>query len=389
MTTTDRALPEELRHSPIQVIFGPGKLASLGDAARQHGAKHVLLVTDPQIIAAGHAARAISSLEAAGLDVTVFDCVAENPSCHIVHMGAGLAEQEDIDFIVGLGGGSAMDSAKGINLVVTNGDPVQRYWGEGKATEPMLPHIAVPTTAGTGSEAQSFAIITDTENSNQKMACGDRRLPTEGGLRPRVAILDPDLTASQPAYDAAGSTIDAVTHAIESAGSTNRNPTSLALSRAAWSRLDNACEAALGDSPGGEVRASMLMGAHLAGAAIEHSMLGAAHACANPLTARYDITDCITHGFAVGLMLPWVIRFNAEAGENPYEALGQSAETLARRVESLLDRALFSKRLRDHGITPDAIPELAKSAAKQWTAKFNPRPVGPVELAHIYEMAMG
>ena len=133
----------------------------------------------------------------------------------------------------------------------------------------------------------------------------------------------------------------------------------------------------------------MLMGAHLAGAAIEHSMLGAAHACANPLTARYDITDCITHGFAVGLMLPWVIRFNAEAGENPYEALGQSAETLARRVESLLDRALFSKRLRDHGITPDAIPELAKSAAKQWTAKFNPRPVGPVELAHIYEMAMG
>ena len=384
MTTTDPSLPEELRHSPIRVIFGPGKLAALGDAARQHGANHVLLVTDPGIVAAGHVARAASSLEAAGLRVTVFDGVAENPTCNHVYAGVAAAKEAGIDFIVGMGGGSAMDCAKCINLVLTNGEPVERFCGEGKATEPMLPLIAVPTTAGTGSEAQSFALITDPV-THQKMACGDRRLPTEGGLRPRVAILDPDLTASQPPRVAAASTIDALAHAIETAGSTVRNDTSLALSRAAWSRLDDACESALAPSAGRAVRASMLMGAHLAGAAIERSMLGAAHSCANPLTSMFGVT----HGIAVGVMLPWVIRFNAEAGENPYEALGQGAETLARRVESLLDSACVARRLSDHGIAPDAIPDLADMAANQWTAKFNPRSVGPAELARIYEMAMG
>jgi alcohol dehydrogenase len=384
MTMTDSTLPGVLRHSPIRVIFGPGTLSSLGAAARENGAHRVLLVTDPGIIAAGHVARAVSSLEAAGVGVTVFDGVAENPTCDHVYAGVAFAKAAGIDFIVGLGGGSSMDCAKGINLVLTGGGPVEKFWGEGKATKPMLPLIAVPTTAGTGSEAQSFALITD-PRTKQKMACGDRRWPGEGGLRPRVAILDPDLTASQPPRVATASTIDAIAHAIETAGATNRSDTSLALSRAAWTRLDDACEAALDHSPGGAVRASMLLGAHLAGAAIEHSMLGAAHACANPLTARYGVT----HGIAVGVMLPSVIRFNAETGENPYEPLGLDADTLARRVESLLDRARVDRRLRDHGVTPDAIPDLAELAARQWTAKFNPRPVRPAELATIYRSAIG
>jgi len=236
--------------------------------------------------------------------------------------------------------------------------------------------IAVPTTAGTGSEAQSFALISDSA-THQKMACGDVKAAC------RWAILDPELTLTQPPQVAAASGIDAVAHAIETAGTTKRNQVSLEMSRLAWSRLDSAFERAVRDRRDDEARADMLMGAHLAGAAIEQSMLGAAHACANPLTARLGIV----HGIAVGVMLPHVVRFNSANGENPYAALSDDPEWLARRLERLLEAGGLPRRLADCGVPQGMISDLAREAAQQWTVMFNPRLVGAAELSEVYATA--
>jgi len=363
--------------SRVKVIFGEGNLNRLGDIAKSQGASRVLLVTDKGIVDAGHAERAVRAVYRAGLVVHVYDDVGENPTTRHVDGALLLAQKHKPDFIVGLGGGSSMDCAKGANFLYTNGGRMPDYWGVNKATRPMLPMIAIPTTAGTGSDAQSFALISDPE-THQKMACGDEK------ALPRLAILDPELTATQPAKVAAATGIDAVAHAVETAATTKRNDTSRALSRQAWSLLESSYEKAItrpAENP--ESRKNMLLGAHLAGAAIENSMLGAAHACANPLTAKFDVV----HGVAVGLMLPWVVRFNAKENGNPYADIGD-AEHVARRIESMLDAANLPKRLSDCGVTEESLPELAAMAATQWTAGFNPRHVGERELLQVYRSAM-
>jgi len=376
-STSDRfELPAILSHSRTRVVFGSGRLVDLGDLVRDESGSRVLLVSDPGIVAAGHVDRAIESLRAAGLSVIVFDAVEENPTTLHVDAGVAVAQRHSIDFLVGLGGGSAMDCAKGINFIRTNGGVMADYWGVNKATKPMLPMIAIPTTAGTGSEAQSFALICD-PITHQKMACGDVKAAC------RLAILDPDLTATCPPKVAAAAGIDAVAHAVETAGTTKRNSVSTEMSREAWSRFNRAFERIMRDPGDDDARADMLLGAHLAGAAIEQSMLGAAHACSNPLTARFGIT----HGVAVGLMLPHVVRFNGSDGSNPYVALGLSDEALAMRVEEFLTAAKLPHTLAEVGVSEGSLPGLADEAAKQWTASYNPRRIGSPELLKIYHSA--
>ncbi|MDO8629121.1 MAG: iron-containing alcohol dehydrogenase, partial [Phycisphaerales bacterium] len=169
--------------------------------------------------------------------------------------------------------------------------------------------------------------------------------------------------------------------AIETSATTRRNDVSLAFSREAWMRLERAFERAIRDPSNDEARADMLLGAHLAGCAIEHSMLGAAHACANPLTALFGIA----HGIAVGIMLPHVVRFNGAGRANAYEALGLASVTLADRVERFLKAAELPRRLRDVAVPENALATLAEEAAQQWTATFNPTQVGARELLAIYQ----
>jgi alcohol dehydrogenase len=182
---------------------------------------------------------------------------------------------------------------------------------------------------------------------------------------------------------AAATGVDALTHAVETAGCRIRNAVSRDYSIAAWERLSHNLIRSLRDPTDGVARAEMLLGAHLAGCAIENAMLGAAHACANPLTAVFDIT----HGLAVGVMLPHVIRFNTADGQNPYGDLDADAERLAQTVEALLDEVRLPRRLREYGIETARLPELATLASQQWTATFNPRPVGVDELLLLYQAA--
>jgi alcohol dehydrogenase len=357
----------------IRLHFGAGSLDLLGSLARELGGTRVLLVTDPGVRAAGHAGTAVAFLKREGIEVDLFDRVEENPTSLHVEDGRAFAAGFGPDLIVAVGGGSAMDTAKGINFVLTNGGRMEDYQGSGKASKPMLPSIGVPTTAGTGSEAQSYALISHPQ-THAKMACGDRQ------ARFRDVVLDPELVASVPRRVAAAAGIDAVSHAVESFVTRRGNPVSRMLAREAWRLLEGSLEAYLADTGNLRAAGDSLLGSHFAGAAIEASMLGAAHSTANPLTAHYGIV----HGVAVGLMLPPVVRFNAAAvGELYRELDGRLPERLA----ELRARVSLPERLRDCGVEEELLPVLAEEAARQWTAQFNPRPVTAEDLLTIYREA--
>ncbi len=382
------AVPPAFDYVPLnRVVFGAGTLSRLGELARELGGARILLVTDPGLEAAGHPQRAEASLRQAGLEVFLFDGVEENPTTRQVEAGVEFARRSRIDLIVSVGGGSSMDCAKGINFLLTNGGEMSDYKGFGKARLPMLPSIGVPTTAGTGSEAQSYALIAD-EKTHLKMACGDRKAAF------RVAILDPEVTVSQPAKVTAITGIDALSHALESYVCTRRNPFAQLLGREAWRLLEQNLSVVLRQPGNVASRACVQLGAYYAGLAIENSMLGAAHACANPLTAHYGLT----HGIAVGILLPHVIRLNTSAAAPLYAELARDAglingdfgavgEVLARHVASLMQQAGLPTRLSDCGVSSGIFPVLAEEAAQQWTSKFNPVPVTETELLRLYEAA--
>ncbi len=372
---------------PTRVVFGAGTLNRLGSLVREYDGSNVLLITDKGLTAAGHDQRAIASLKEAGLNVIRFDDVHPNPTTNDVQRGLDAIGTSTIDFIVGLGGGSSMDCAKGVNFLYSNGGRMEDYWGVGKASKPMLPFIAVPTTSGTGSEAQSFALIANAD-THMKMACGDKKAAA------RVAILDPDLTRTMPRNVAAVTAVDALSHAVETFVTKKRNSVSAMFSLQAWKLLTQAFPEAFGDGDSPKAREQMLLGAHWAGAAIEQSMLGATHALANPLTAHFDTV----HGIAVGVMLPHVVRFNSEIVGPLYgelaEAIGlcradspQVAERLADHIAELIQLTGLPGTLEQAGVTRDKFPIMAEEAARQWTGTFNPRPVDPDRLQELYECA--
>ena len=228
----------------------------------------------------------------------------------MVEAGRVFAAASGVDSIVAIGGGSSLDCAKGINFVLTNGGSMRDYRGHEKATRPMLPSIGVPTTAGTGSEAQSFAMISDAE-THVKMACGD----SKAMFRDRDPRSGADRLAAASLTAVTG--IDAMSHAVESFVTTKRTAASDLFAREAWRLLDGTFERVLAEPEDLESRAAMLLGAHYAGMAIEQSMLGATHACANPLTARYGTP----HGVAIAVMLPHVVRWNAAVVGDRYREL--------------------------------------------------------------------
>ncbi|MBU6398763.1 MAG: iron-containing alcohol dehydrogenase [Verrucomicrobia bacterium] len=379
-------------HRPrTRLVFGPGSVERVGELARELAAKRILLVTDAGIVAAGHAERVRRLLETAGRTVALFDQAAENPTTRCVEECVAVAKTAGIDSFVALGGGSSMDTAKGANFLLTNGGRIQDYWGLGKARQPMLPLIAIPTTAGTGSECQSVALIAD-EQTHQKMACGDPKAAA------RIAVLDPALTVSQPARVAACTGIDAIAHAVETAVTTKRNPLSLMYSHEAFKLCVTNLPRVLENPADLQARGRMLLGAAFAGMAIENSMLGAAHSAANPLTAHYGIV----HGEAVGMMLPHVVRLNgkdpaalqayAELASAPEiacvsEGLECALEALVERLESLLNAAGMPRSLEDCGVKRAMIPSMAAEAARQWTASFNPRRTSVEVFRELYENA--
>jgi len=365
-----------------RVVFGEGALSRVGEIARGLNFRRTLLVADRGLVASGHVAEAVSPLRAAGIEVFEFHDFEANPDTEMIERGRASAARLDVDSIIGLGGGSSLDCAKGVNFVLTNGGSMRDYWGYGKARRPLLPMIGIPTTTGTGSEAQSYALVSDAE-TREKMACGD---PSAAF---RVALLDPALTVSQPCAITATAGFDALSHAVETFVTTRRNPISEMFSREAWRLLEANYERTLAEPGDVGARGAMLLGAHFAGAAIEQSMLGATHACANPLTKNYGTE----HGAAIALMLPHVVRWNAEEVGARYRELWQAARTrggaedLAARLEELANAGGLPRTLRDARVPKGDLPRLADEAAGQWTGRFNPRAFDAAAALRLYERA--
>lgn len=376
-------------HCPTRVIFGNGTIERLGVVAREIQLRHVLLVADHGLVDVGYVDLATQLLRASGIAVTAFHDFDVNPTTEMVEAGFEFAAPIEVDSIIALGGGSSLDCAKGINFLLTNGGRMEDYKGYGKATRPLLPMIGIPTTAGTGSEAQSYALISDSK-THVKMACGDSSATF------RVALLDPVLTTSQPSNITATAGFDAIAHAVETYVTTKRSPLSETFSREAWRLLEPNYERVLADGNDLEARSAMQLGAYYAGLAIENSMLGATHACANPLTAHKGTA----HGAAIAMLLPTVVRWNAPAAASRYAELatlsgwGSSnglkdpVEALARRLEYLAGAGGLPNTLAAVGINQLELPLLAREAASQWTGQFNPRPFDEAGALEVYRCVL-
>jgi alcohol dehydrogenase len=381
-----------------RIVAGDGAVEQLGVLAKESNARTVLVVSDPGVVSAGIFEKGCASLHAAGIRVHGFHGLSENPSTDHVAAGLNLAQQIQPDLLVGLGGGSSMDCAKGINFLYSCGGAIKDYWGVGKATGPMLPLIAIPTTSGTGSETQSFALISDAQ-THVKMACGDPRAAAA------VAILDPLLTLTQPPRITALTGIDALTHALETFVTNKRNAVSDCFSREAWMLLSRGLPRVIEEPKDISGRTQMQLGASFAGMAIEASMLGSAHALSNPLTAILGVP----HGQAVGMMMPHVLRFNNDVVESRYRELvyllpevsgtdrRSSGEVLADRFTHWLTIAGLSVRLSDlptwsehtaEGKISELLNALADMAVKQWTGSFNPRPATREDYLSLYQAAV-
>ncbi|MFT5051045.1 MAG: alcohol dehydrogenase [Chlamydiales bacterium] len=361
-----------------RVIEAENGIEQLGALALEFG-RRALIVTDEGLVTAGHVERAEASLRAADVEHERFSDLVANPTTDDVELCVRAMRSFQPDLLIALGGGSCMDVAKGANFIHCCGGRLEDYWGVEKATADLLPMIAVPTTAGTGSEVQSFALIARAED-HQKMACGDSR------AAPRIALLDPTLTTSLSAFVTACTGIDAIGHAVEALVTTKGTEVSTRLAREAFLLADRAFPRVIAEPDSLAGRGQMLRAAALAGRAIENSMLGAAHSMANPLTAQHGVP----HGQAVGMCLPFVVRFNATDPRvaTAYAELARAAglaaagssddaavDALHARLVEYLRLASLPTSLADCGVELGGCGALAEEAARQWTAQFNPREI--------------
>lgn len=348
-----------------RIVFGPGALDRLGEVVTRLHRAQALLITDAGVMAAGIAPRAVATLREAGVPVSVHAEVREDPTDSDVRRALEAAQAAQPDLLIAVGGGSAIDTAKGVNL----------------ATGRFLPIVAVPTTAGTGSEVQSYALIADDETHRKRARGNPANVPS-------AVILDPELTLSLPERVTAAAGVDALVHALETAVTRARTAASLLFAHEAFRLIVHHLERVLADPRDLEARAAMLLGATWAGQAIELSMLGAAHAAANPLSARYGTV----HGHAVALMAPHVIRYNSADAETraAYDALRRAAGIdgdLADYIAGMLTRCKLPTSLRAAGITSPDVDALAADAATQWTGQHNPRPVDHAAFVQLYRAA--
>lgn len=375
-----------------QVIFRPGAANEIGALARLKCGARPLLVTDPGLRRIGLCDPALHSLAEAGLAVTVFDAVEADPSLATVMAAVEAGRAAEVTGVIGFGGGSSLDVAKVVALLLGSGEEIDTAWGVGNAKGPRLPLILAPTTAGTGSEVTPVSIIT--------VGGEEKRGVSSPILLPDVALLDPDLTLGLPAPITAATGIDAMVHAIEAYASknANNNPLSRMLAHQALQLLGANIEAAVFDGANRDARGAMLLGSMLAGQAFANSPVAAVHALAYPIGGIFHIP----HGLSNALVLPHVLRFNApqaaglyaEIAADVFPDLAKEQGTQGRcaafieRLSDLSQRLGLQTRLRDVGIGEADLPRMASEAMKQGRLLVNnPRDVNEADALAIYRAA--
>ncbi|MBX9953310.1 iron-containing alcohol dehydrogenase [Peribacillus simplex] len=365
-------------YSTERIVFGNGAIGQLDSILQRLKAKNILLVTDQGIKNAGIVDRISSLLEQANYETVIYDQVVPEPPVDSAMDCYKFAKsQMDIDAVIGLGGGSSIDMAKIVALLVAHGGhPLDYYGGENQVPGPIAPLVAIPTTAGTGSEVTSVAVLTDVEN-NLKVGISDNY------LRPTVALLDPELTLGLPAYVTACSGIDALSHAIEAYTAKpsayiqaegnilfqGSIPISDALAYRAIELIAKNLPLAVQQGSNLEARSNMLMGSLLAGMSFSNAGTAAAHALAYPIGGLVKSP----HGEVTGLLLPYVMEYNAAVETEKMVRISQAfnvnsdglsdkeaALTASKAVLTLLGEIGLPTKLREIGIKEEDIPEIAE-----------------------------
>jgi alcohol dehydrogenase len=373
-----------------RILFGVGSVEKIGTEAQLLKAKKILIITDPGVIQAGLLEGVEKSLQSVNLPFIIFDGVEPDPRIEVVEKSVERAKKEEIDLIIGFGGGSSLDIAKVTSIMITNTGKIDSFFGIDLVPNPGVPVILIPTTAGTGSEVTPIAILSDTKEKLKKGIVS----PT---LFPEVAILDPKLTIGLPPSVTAFTGMDALTHAIESYYSINATDLSDLLAFRAMELLSKNLRMAYAHGGNLTARSCVIEGSLLAGIAFANAGVGAVHAFAYPLGGEFHLA----HGLTNTLMLPYVMRYNilgcpskfaqmAKAFGEKVEGISEliGAEIAVRFIERLSDDIRVPRRLRDVGIPEDAIPRLAEAAMKVTRLLANnPRKVTLEDAVAIYKSA--
>ena len=370
-----------------KIIFGCGVLKQLGEAAKAIGASRVAVVTDSGIVQAKVHEPVIAALEKAGLNPGMFADVEPDPKIEIVDDCLAFIQSHKADLVVGLGGGSSLDISKAAAIMSTNEGPIKRYAGVNLVPKPGLPTLLMPTTAGTGSEVTSIAVLSDTVNEVKIGVVSDHMFA-------RAVLLDPELTLGLPPHITAATGLDALIHAIESY--TGRQATFITepLAMEAIRRIAAHLRTAYARGTDLEARSGMLKASLLAGMAFANTQTAGAHACALSLGGKFHVP----HGIATSLMLPAIMRFNSIAACKKYadiaEAFGENIEGLAPMDKSrkaidgvvrLIGDVGFKLGLENYGVSREDIGDLAKGAmgaARLWNN--NPRSVTEAQVRGIF-----
>lgn len=381
------------RFSVLQtdVVFGFGVLQNISDNVKELGGSKVLVVTDPGVFKAGVVEKVTKALEQEGIPFEVFADIPQDSSSKIVQQAVSVLKEKGCDLVVGVGGGSSLDASKAVAFAATNPPPITQYAGLDNLKNSGLPVIAIPTTAGTGSEVSFWSIMTNDE-TKEKIAVGGKL------VYPDLALCDPELTLGLPPFITATTGIDALTHAIESFVNKSYQPISEIFTYRAIELIGEYLVRAVKDGRDKEARYGMLLGSTLAGIGMNPTRLGIVHALAMPLGSWHLK---IAHGTGNAILLPHVMSFNAETSPGPYK---QVAQALGVDVTHMSNEAAANKsveivrninmeigipgRLSDVGLTEDMISQVCEVAMKSGNIAVNPRGCTQSDLEKICKEAL-
>jgi alcohol dehydrogenase len=374
---------------PQNIEFGMGSLSKLPALLKENGSKHVLLISDHGLESIGVVGKIEKIINDGGIECTSYLEVKPNPTVAIVDEAVALYKECGATSIVALGGGSPMDVAKAVGVLVNYGGSITEYEGAHKVPGPIVPMIAIPTTAGTGSEVTAFSVITD-ESRNYKLTVFSYE------LLPKYAVLDPELIMTAPPSIAASCGVDALIHALEAYLSRSASPFSDAMAEKAMELIGGNIRRFVANRQDEEAACAMMAGSNFAGIAFAWARLGNVHAMSHPVSAFFHVQ----HGVANSILLPTIVEYNALADEGRYEKIynfiSRSKEPvkdfepqmLVDEIRKLNKELGIPERLSDVGVTEDLIPQMAEDAMKSGNIQANPRQSTVKDIISLYQKAL-
>ncbi len=373
---------------PQNIVFGKGSIGKLPELAQKLSGKHAFIISGPHLKAMGTVQTCIDSLGKAGVTADEFTETEGNPSVETVDKATSAFLASKADFIVALGGGSPMDVAKAVGILAKYGGSITEYEGADKVPGEIIPLIAIPTTAGTGSEVTAFSVITDHSRDYKLTVFSYKLLPS-------YAILDPSLIMTAPPSVAASCGIDALIHALEAYLSTDASPFSEAMSEKAMELIGGNIRRYAANRTNEEAASAMLVGSLFAGIAFSWARLGNVHAMSHPVSAYFNVP----HGVANAILLPTIVEYNmlADCGkyfkiynyisETPAKPDEFTPHMLVDKIRELNDSLNIPSSLKEVGADPEKFDAMAEDAMKSGNILVNPRSSTKKDIAALYHKA--